>query len=138
MGIYSAISTINEKCKCHGVSGSCSMKTCWRKLADFNTTASLLKVKYHEAIRKFPSNKSSRRAIPDWNFKNKVNHSVDYTACKINYNISSGTNIDSIDFPILLGNISNILCSNEGKKLSTSRKLCNALLRSRLFYTFGT
>lgn len=66
------MSTINEKCKCHGVSGSCSMKTCWRKLADFNTTASLLKVKYHEAIRKFPSNKSSRRSVPDWYFKNKV------------------------------------------------------------------
>ncbi|XP_037037966.1 protein Wnt-4 [Bradysia coprophila] len=71
VGILSAISTINEKCKCHGVSGSCSMKTCWRKLADFNTTASLLKVKYHEAIRKFPSNKSSRRSVPDWYFKNK-------------------------------------------------------------------
>ncbi|KAG4065435.1 hypothetical protein HA402_002833 [Bradysia odoriphaga] len=71
VGILSAISTINEKCKCHGVSGSCSMKTCWRKLADFNTTASLLKVKYHEAIRKFPSNKSSRRSVPDWYFKKK-------------------------------------------------------------------
>ena len=54
---------MTDKCKCHGVSGSCSMKTCWRRLGDFNSTAALLRTKYHQAVRKIPSNKASRRAI---------------------------------------------------------------------------
>jgi len=28
------------------------MKTCWRKLSDFNNTAAALRIKYHQAIRK--------------------------------------------------------------------------------------
>lgn len=38
------------------------MKTCWRKLSDFNATAAALRVKYHQAIRKIPYAKASRRA----------------------------------------------------------------------------
>lgn len=45
-----------------GVSGSCSMQTCWRKLSGFNTTAAALRVKYHQAVRKISFAKSSRRA----------------------------------------------------------------------------
>lgn len=55
---------MKDKCKCHGVSGSCSMKTCWRKLSDFNSTAAALRLKYHQAIRKLPINKGARRAAP--------------------------------------------------------------------------
>lgn len=117
VGIYSAISTINEKCKCHGVSGSCSMKTCWRKLADFNTTASLLKVKYHEAIRKFPSNKSSRRSVPDWLFKNKVMMFTFFPNNKPNSNLTSGAHVCTINFLDLLGNISDILCRHKRSEL---------------------
>jgi len=45
-----------------GVSGSCSMKTCWRKLSDFNNTAAALRIKYHQAIRKLSYAKAARRA----------------------------------------------------------------------------
>ncbi|XP_065080557.1 protein Wnt-4 [Ochlerotatus camptorhynchus] len=65
VGIQAVTSTMNDRCKCHGVSGSCSLKTCWRKLGDFNATAASLRFKYHHAIRKIPiNNKTSRRAIP--------------------------------------------------------------------------
>lgn len=53
------MTTLDDKCKCHGVSGSCSMKTCWRRLHDFNMTASILREKYHDAKRK--STKPSKR-----------------------------------------------------------------------------
>lgn len=45
-----------------GVSGSCSMQTCWRKLSGFNTTSAALRVKYHQAVRKISFAKASRRA----------------------------------------------------------------------------
>ncbi|XP_050077932.1 protein Wnt-4 [Anopheles maculipalpis] len=63
VGISAITSAMTDRCKCHGVSGSCSMKTCWRRLGDFNTTAALLRTKYHLAIRKIPvNNKTSRRS----------------------------------------------------------------------------
>nr|AOZ35529.1 Wnt5 [Clarias batrachus] len=36
-------------CKCHGVSGSCSLKTCWLQLADFRKVGDALKEKYDSA-----------------------------------------------------------------------------------------
>lgn len=38
------------------------MQTCWRKLGGFNTTSAVLRVKYHQAIRKLSLAKASRRA----------------------------------------------------------------------------
>ena len=38
------------ECKCHGVSGSCSMKTCWLKLPSFREVGDLIKEKYDGAI----------------------------------------------------------------------------------------
>lgn len=37
-------------CRCHGVSGSCQTKTCFRRLSDFKDVATLLKKKYDSII----------------------------------------------------------------------------------------
>ncbi|XP_045118048.1 protein Wnt-2b-A-like isoform X2 [Portunus trituberculatus] len=37
------------ECKCHGVSGSCTVRTCWQTLAPFGATARWLKGRYDEA-----------------------------------------------------------------------------------------
>lgn len=39
------------KCKCHGVSGSCSIRTCWRGLQDLREIAIDLKNKYLSATK---------------------------------------------------------------------------------------
>ncbi|KAL2094360.1 hypothetical protein ACEWY4_009079 [Coilia grayii] len=39
------------KCKCHGVSGSCSIRTCWRGLQDLKEVAMDLKTKYLSATK---------------------------------------------------------------------------------------
>ncbi|XP_043929135.1 protein Wnt-11 [Protopterus annectens] len=43
--------SVEMKCKCHGVSGSCSVKTCWRGLKEIADIALELKAKYLLATR---------------------------------------------------------------------------------------
>ena len=38
-------------CKCHGVSGACTTKTCWRQLADLRTVGTHLRRKYTRAVK---------------------------------------------------------------------------------------
>lgn len=38
------------ECKCHGVSGSCTTKTCWTTLPKFREIGYVLKEKYGEAV----------------------------------------------------------------------------------------
>ncbi|MED6250646.1 Protein Wnt-7b, partial [Ataeniobius toweri] len=38
------------ECKCHGVSGSCTTKTCWTTLPKFREIGYVLKEKYNEAV----------------------------------------------------------------------------------------
>ncbi|XP_055839118.1 protein Wnt-4 isoform X1 [Episyrphus balteatus] len=69
VGIEAVSSLMKDKCKCHGVSGSCSMKTCWKKLSDFNATAGLLRQKYNTAVRKAPNIRTMRREAPSSRMK---------------------------------------------------------------------
>ncbi|CAG9135679.1 unnamed protein product [Plutella xylostella] len=48
---------VRLECKCHGVSGSCALKTCWRALPNFKTVATALKEKYMRAkmVARHPS-----------------------------------------------------------------------------------
>ncbi|XP_032782893.1 protein Wnt-7b [Daphnia magna] len=42
-------SMLKKECKCHGVSGSCSLKTCWEKLPAFRDIGDALMKRYREA-----------------------------------------------------------------------------------------
>ncbi|XP_022242216.1 protein Wnt-16-like [Limulus polyphemus] len=41
---------MQRKCRCHGVSGSCELKTCWRKLPSFVEVGNRLKKKYEDSV----------------------------------------------------------------------------------------
>uniref|UniRef100_A0A8C5X318 Protein Wnt n=1 Tax=Malurus cyaneus samueli TaxID=2593467 RepID=A0A8C5X318_9PASS len=43
--------SLDTRCKCHGVSGSCSVRTCWKGLPDLGEIASDLKSRYLAALR---------------------------------------------------------------------------------------
>ncbi|XP_006638251.2 protein Wnt-9b [Lepisosteus oculatus] len=51
VGIRAVKSGLKTTCKCHGVSGSCAVRTCWKQLSPFHDTARLLKFKYDSAVR---------------------------------------------------------------------------------------
>lgn len=42
--------SLKKECKCHGVTGSCNLKTCWKQLAPFAVVGSALKQKYLTAV----------------------------------------------------------------------------------------
>ncbi|XP_071808353.1 protein Wnt-8c-like [Asterias amurensis] len=42
--------TLNRRCKCHGVSGSCSIQTCWDQLGAFDIIGEALRKRYETAV----------------------------------------------------------------------------------------
>lgn len=40
---------LRTECKCHGVSGSCAMRTCWKNLPSFHTVGNIMMRKYRKA-----------------------------------------------------------------------------------------
>ncbi|XP_005998639.1 protein Wnt-9b [Latimeria chalumnae] len=53
VGVKAVKSGLKTTCKCHGVSGSCAVRTCWKQLSPFHETGKLLKHKYETAIKVF-------------------------------------------------------------------------------------
>uniref|UniRef100_A0AAY4E9M1 Protein Wnt n=1 Tax=Denticeps clupeoides TaxID=299321 RepID=A0AAY4E9M1_9TELE len=53
--------TMKRSCKCHGVSGSCSIQTCWLQLSDFRDVGNYLKIK-HDQAQKLEMDKRRLRA----------------------------------------------------------------------------
>merc|ERR1712018_266533 len=51
------------ECKCHGVSGSCELKTCWRSVAPFRMIGQILKDKFDSAHEVHQKKKRGRRML---------------------------------------------------------------------------
>ncbi|THD28898.1 Protein Wnt-4 [Fasciola hepatica] len=50
VGRQAVINKMEVQCKCHGVSGSCEMRTCWRSLPKFRDLGEYLQERFHQAI----------------------------------------------------------------------------------------
>ncbi|ESO04669.1 hypothetical protein HELRODRAFT_79030, partial [Helobdella robusta] len=48
-------SLMTHKCRCHGVSGSCAVRSCWRSLPSFRQVGDQLKFKYLDSVEISPS-----------------------------------------------------------------------------------
>uniref|UniRef100_A0A8D0DVD2 Protein Wnt n=1 Tax=Salvator merianae TaxID=96440 RepID=A0A8D0DVD2_SALMN len=53
--------TMKRTCKCHGVSGSCNIQTCWLQLSEFREIGNYLKIKYGQA-QKLETDKKRMKA----------------------------------------------------------------------------
>lgn len=57
---------MRQECKCHGMSGSCTVKTCWMRLANFRVIGDNLKDRFDGASRVMVSNslRQNRNLVP--------------------------------------------------------------------------
>lgn len=75
-------SQMRQECKCHGMSGSCTVKTCWMRLPPFRVVGDSLKDRYDGASRVMVSNVGNNRnannAHPGEKRKsrNKINNNI--------------------------------------------------------------
>ncbi|CDQ88361.1 unnamed protein product [Oncorhynchus mykiss] len=63
--------TMATDCRCHGVSGSCAVKTCWRTMASFERVGNFLKERYEGSVqvldrskRKVRRKEKDQRRVP--------------------------------------------------------------------------
>ncbi|XP_059832438.1 protein Wnt-2 [Hypanus sabinus] len=66
------------ECKCHGVSGSCTLRTCWLAMADFQKTGSYLRRKYNGAIQVIMNQDGTGFTVADKNFKKPTKNDLVY------------------------------------------------------------
>lgn len=52
------------ECKCHGISGSCELRTCWLAMSDFRKTGDYLRKKYNTAIEVTMNQDGTGFAVP--------------------------------------------------------------------------
>lgn len=81
-------------CKCHGVSGSCSVRTCWKTLPPFRIVGEYLKHKYETCLRVTVDQSGTQLTHPDFSYRRPsrdelvyLEESPDY--CSINSNTGS-------------------------------------------------
>lgn len=55
---------LERVCRCHGMSGTCSLKTCWRKLPTFSKVGARLKQRFQGAVRVTAGN-SGKGFVPE-------------------------------------------------------------------------
>lgn len=56
-------SGLKTQCKCHGVSGACNIKTCWKALAPLSYLAQRLKLEYQRAVEVGPGPTGTKKKL---------------------------------------------------------------------------
>lgn len=66
------------ECKCHGVSGSCALRTCWLAMSDFRRTGDYLRKKYNTAIEVTMNQDGTGFMVADRDFKGSTKNELVY------------------------------------------------------------
>ncbi|XP_029190364.2 protein Wnt-1-like [Acropora millepora] len=85
---------MKKECKCHGLSGSCTVRTCWKKMPHFRDVGDRLKARFDGAIKVLFSNKGDRLIKERETIKDPTDLDLVYTAtspsfCKENPSLGS-------------------------------------------------
>ncbi|MGH0149546.1 UNVERIFIED_CONTAM: hypothetical protein FKN15_024299 [Acipenser sinensis] len=66
------------ECKCHGVSGSCTLRTCWLAMSDFRKTGDFLWKKYSGAIQVTMNQDGTGFTVANKNFRKPTKNDLVY------------------------------------------------------------
>lgn len=69
---------LKQECKCHGVSGSCTLRTCWLAMADFRKTGDYLWRKYNGAIQVVMNQDGTGFTVANKRFKKPTKNDLVY------------------------------------------------------------
>lgn len=85
-GIFQAISEhMTRDCKCHGLSGTCALKTCWRRMPTFREVGNRLKDKFDGASKVTISNDGRSLVTEDDTIKPPSKEDLLYTENSPNF-----------------------------------------------------
>nr|ALL53302.1 Wnt4 ligand [Thamnocephalus platyurus] len=123
--------SVRIECKCHGVSGSCEMKTCWRAMPSFREIGEILKEKFDGATEVEPRTSGPGRKL-------LVPRSVSYKPHTDSDLIYLDTSPDYCEYDIRIGSLGthgrpcnksskaidgcDLLCCNRGYRISIERR----------------
>lgn len=82
------------ECKCHGLSGSCTVRTCWMKMAPFREVGNRLKERFDGAAKVIARNDGNSFMPEGVTIKPPTRHDLVYTEdspdfCKLNHKTGS-------------------------------------------------
>ncbi|OAF67932.1 Protein Wnt-10a, partial [Intoshia linei] len=99
LGRSIVLSSMTTKCRCHGVSGSCSVKTCWKALIPLEDIAKNLKKKYDDAVLVLHKGKGKKRHLiaNDMLHVNRILSSNDLVYSEISPDYCSRNHFDGSD-----------------------------------------
>ncbi|CAL8340323.1 unnamed protein product [Merluccius merluccius] len=79
------------ECKCHGVSGSCAVRTCWLAMSDFRRTGDYLRKKYNTAIEVTMNQDGTGFTVADKDFKGSTKNELVYVENSPDYCLTDRT-----------------------------------------------
>ncbi|NXY63567.1 WNT4 protein, partial [Callaeas wilsoni] len=79
-GRKALLAHMKVECKCHGVSGSCEVRTCWKVMPPFRQVGNVLKEKFEGATEVYPKRVGSRKLLvpKSSRFKPYTSHDLVY------------------------------------------------------------
>lgn len=69
---------MTQECKCHGVSGSCTLRTCWLTMGDFRKSGDFLRKKYNGAIQVVMNQDGTGFTVANKRFKKPTTNDLVY------------------------------------------------------------
>ncbi|CAF0776669.1 unnamed protein product [Didymodactylos carnosus] len=110
-------------CKCHGVSGSCTLRVCWRTLPDFRIVGSELRLKYQSATqvrlnRRLNILKPRKRLVKLFNVSDLVYVHQSPSFCEKNLRLGSlGTQGRPCNLTVNEPGSCSVLCCDRGYEI---------------------
>ncbi len=74
-----------QECKCHGVSGSCTVKSCWSAMQSFRHVGSDIKMRYSGATQVTMHQSRGRLTVANRHFKRPTRSDLVYLEPSPNY-----------------------------------------------------